>query len=370
MRLHTRIYHNFMVALPVFLILALIFMIYFSYLFTYIIPMLYADPLDTEDFIFMHTSNASSGYIKGIILLTSTLPLIIMLLLSLFRTIFVNPGFLPSPLDLEYQIVKKKSKNFNKTKLPLISNINKTVANGPLTFSEVIDIKDSLNILFDNNTFESRNNYDNENIVLNQNTEYIPLNDDEDNSDIFEIFKTVEFSKGPYCGRCVRFKVERSHHCRQCNKCVLKMDHHCPWLANCIGFNNYKYFCLIHFYGLLTTTIINFSYWEAIVNYNINYNTSLGKVWFVIFIYVCNLGLSGFLFWLFIVNWELVLNGETIIEQADRERFPASKGLNVYNLGKYKNFTTVFGENPFVWFIPFFTNNKGKGFIYEKIKRI
>lgn len=57
------------------------------------------------------------------------------------------------------------------------------------------------------------------------------------------------------CLRCLIYKPDRCHHCKDCG-CVLKMDHHCPWLANCIGFRNYKYFMLVVMYAYLTILII------------------------------------------------------------------------------------------------------------------
>jgi hypothetical protein len=190
-----------------------------------------------------------------------------------------------------------------------------------------------------------------------------------DFDDQFSKFAGIDLSKVILCGTCLRWKVERSHHCRQCGRCVLKMDHHCPWLANCIGFRNYKFFCLVHLYGLIATTTIAITYWEVLLNVNLNHNSHMMECMFAIFTYICNLGLLGFLLWLFLVNWRLVLSGQTVIENADRERFPSTKAINIYDLGKYRNFTKVFGRNPLVWFIPFYPNYEGKGLIFETNKK-
>jgi len=50
------------------------------------------------------------------------------------------------------------------------------------------------------------------------------------------------------CAVCQSFKPPGAHHCRICNRCISKMDHHCPWMDNCIGANNLKFFILFLLY--------------------------------------------------------------------------------------------------------------------------
>lgn len=122
------------------------------------------------------------------------------------------------------------------------------------------------------------------------------------------------------CFTCGTFKPDRSHHCRVCDHCVLKMDHHCPWVANCVGFFNYKYFFLTVTYGWISLVIFATSFWQTVAVALVDDSLPIAYVFYVSALYTFDvfLGLVLICFWLFHIY--LISKGYTTIEYCEKRR--------------------------------------------------
>jgi hypothetical protein len=67
----------------------------------------------------------------------------------------------------------------------------------------------------------------------------------------FDLLKTTEFNdqtRPVLCHSCHIQRPNRAKHCRVCRRCVSIFDHHCPFVNNCVGRGNYRYFFVYCFF--------------------------------------------------------------------------------------------------------------------------
>uniref|UniRef100_A0A3Q1C0A4 Palmitoyltransferase n=1 Tax=Amphiprion ocellaris TaxID=80972 RepID=A0A3Q1C0A4_AMPOC len=157
-----------------------------------------------------------------------------------------------------------------------------------------------------------------------------------------------------YCNYCQVIKPDRCHHCSTCEMCVLKMDHHCPWVNNCVGFSNYKYFVLFLAYASLYCAVIC----ATVVRYFIKFWTladTHAKFHILFLFFVAALFFISIVSLLTYHLW-LVGKNRTTIEAFRAPVFTNGPDKNGFSLGFGRNVAEVFGDQAKYWILPVFSS--------------
>uniref|UniRef100_A0A8D2D693 Palmitoyltransferase n=1 Tax=Sciurus vulgaris TaxID=55149 RepID=A0A8D2D693_SCIVU len=198
------------------------------------------------------------------------------------------------------------------------------------------------------------------------------------------------------CPKCCSIKPDRAHHCSVCKRCIRKMDHHCPWVNNCVGENNQKYFVLFTMYialiSLHALIMVGFHFLHCFeedwTNYGVNregtaevqvslherkqpHKVSLTEcssfsppTTVILLILLCFEALLFLIFTsvMFGTQVHSICTDETGIEQLKKEERRWAKKT------KWMNMKAVFGH-PFSlgWASPFATPDQGKADPYQYV---
>jgi len=167
-----------------------------------------------------------------------------------------------------------------------------------------------------------------------------------------------------HCKWCLKFKPDRCHHCRVCKMCILRMDHHCPWIYNCVGFRNHKYFFLLLLYAAIDCHLITWTMLESVKN-SVDSNTPFVKMFLLLFgeTLAAFLGILVTVFFGFHI-W-LMVKAMTTIEFCEKSMKKTGYNSSVYDHGLLGNMQQVLGDNPLLWLLPC-SPPSGKGLFFTK----
>ncbi|XP_059172877.1 palmitoyltransferase ZDHHC15-like [Physella acuta] len=170
-----------------------------------------------------------------------------------------------------------------------------------------------------------------------------------------------------YCHTCKNLKPDRCHHCSRCRTCVLKMDHHCPWINNCVGYHNYKYFLLFLAYVMTHILFVCLTSFRFIVDTCIMLHEKgleaardINRLQvFAMFFFYAAVGLT--LSPLIKLHRDLLYTNVTTLESSRPVGLVGTvPNYETFDLGWKENLNQVFGDRKWLKLLPIFSS-KGDG---------
>ncbi|XP_077301843.1 palmitoyltransferase ZDHHC3 [Arctopsyche grandis] len=171
-----------------------------------------------------------------------------------------------------------------------------------------------------------------------------------------EMIKQMGFREGQVifkCPKCCSIKPERAHHCSVCQRCIRKMDHHCPWVNNCVGENNQKYFVLFTLYiAMISLHSLVLAVCQLASCVKLEWRECSAYSPPATVILLLFLIFEALLFAIFTAvmlgtQLQAIWNDETGIEQLKKEQ------ASWVRKSRWKSLQSVFGRFSIGWFSPF-----------------
>jgi hypothetical protein len=160
------------------------------------------------------------------------------------------------------------------------------------------------------------------------------------------------------CTRCEMYRPPRAHHCRICKQCIRKMDHHCPWINNCVGEWNQKFFIQFLMYvGLLSVyavSLVAYSWYAECKDCSKELMVRQSRI-----LHSVLLVMESLLFGMFVIaiacdQFDAIFTDETLVEQVKHKSTQDTTLAQVkHTKPKMKLIAEVFGRtHPVLWLFP------------------